>query len=378
MDVDPVAVQDHEGLVAELRALKTACGKSTTRIASDAGLSTSGIEGMLAGANFPLEETVRRFVEACGVASARPWLQARARAAGTRPKVSRVAPEVREELEALRTRNTKLAEQVAALEQQAAVLPAVSQTTEQIEQNGAVVDWTAKAERLTAEFFDALLLLYIHAGEPSLETANLPISSSSLGAMLNGRRSTVPSYAVMTAVVEALLHDAPAAERGQELQRWHQRWTEARYAQRRAQAEEVEWDHLAEDRLAQAEQVLAEARAQADKLVRQARDRARIVSSVEVQQAIRAAEEAAREQINAAQRPGGNGQQAKTVINGEIRALREHVDRFVVPPQRAAEFEEYFSELESLRDQVASSCYRAMERVFKETQNLPRKLGSVG
>lgn len=117
MDVDPVAVKDQEGLVAELRALKAACGKSTTAIASDAGLSTSGIEGVLAGTNFPTEETVRRFVEACGVVNARPWLQARARAAENRPKVARVAPEVREELEALRAQNAELSERMAALEQ---------------------------------------------------------------------------------------------------------------------------------------------------------------------------------------------------------------------------------------------------------------------
>lgn len=118
VDVDPVTVQDHEGLVAGLRALKTACGKSTTLIASDAGLSTSGIEGVLAGANFPTEDTVRRFVEACGVASARPWLDARTRAAAARPK----APGMREELEAVRARNAELAERVAVLERRMEVL----------------------------------------------------------------------------------------------------------------------------------------------------------------------------------------------------------------------------------------------------------------
>lgn len=120
MDVDLVMVQDHEGLVAELRALKAMCGKSTTQIAADAGLSTSGIEGMLAGANFPTEETVRRFVEACGETSPRPWLDARIRAAAARPK----APGVREELEALRIRNAELAAEVAVLGQRVAVLEA--------------------------------------------------------------------------------------------------------------------------------------------------------------------------------------------------------------------------------------------------------------
>jgi len=118
VDVDPVAVKDHEGLVAGLRALKAACGRSTTQIASDAGLSTSGIEGVLAGANFPTEDTVRRFVEACGVASARPWLDARIRAAAARPK----APGMREELEAVRARNAELAERVAVLERRMEVL----------------------------------------------------------------------------------------------------------------------------------------------------------------------------------------------------------------------------------------------------------------
>lgn len=68
--------------------------------ASDGRLSTSGIEGVLAG-----EETVWRFVEAWGATSTRPWLNARNRVAKSRPE----APRVREELEALRARNDEFA-----------------------------------------------------------------------------------------------------------------------------------------------------------------------------------------------------------------------------------------------------------------------------
>lgn len=376
LDVDPVAAQNHESLVAGLRALKAACGKSTTQIASDADLSTSGIEGMLAGASFPLEETIRRFVEACG-ADARPWLQARARAAGNRPKASRVAPEVREELEALRKRNTELAEQVATLQQQVGILQARPQTTELMEQNGATVDWTARAERSTAEFFDALQLLYIHTGEPPLGSVaahNDQLSTSHLHDLLDSTHPVVPRYEVMTAVVEALMHDASAVDRSQELQRWHRRWTEVRYAQYRAQAEAAELDHQVKDRLFQAEKILAEARTEADQILKEAGDRAALLRKAETQKIINTAMEAGREEVLKSQNnAAGNGEISATFIARDLRALRAYVDRYVVPSHRATEIKKYLDGLEQISGDVSRTFREATRYVLEQTKGLPER-----
>ena len=105
-------------------------------------------------------------------------------------------------------------------------------------QDGEAVDWAAEAERLAAEFFDALQRMYIKAGEPPLRTVaarNDRLSASNLSALFSGKRTALPNYEVMAAAVSALLHEAPATEKQRELERWRERWTEARYARKQAQ-----------------------------------------------------------------------------------------------------------------------------------------------
>lgn len=170
-----------------------------------------------------------------------------------------------------------------------------------MEQDGEAADWAAEAERLAAEFFDALQRMYIRAGEPPLRTVAARsdrLSASNLSALFSGRRTTLPNYEVMTAAVSALLHEAPAAEKQRELERWRDRWTEAKYARRQAQKPSAQnVDELSqaaargvEQARLEAEAIVAEARATAEDLLKRGRMDADAAAVMHAEAASRRAE----------------------------------------------------------------------------------------